>query len=65
MAADILEFASSGEFQTMCVDVTVVDDNVLEDDENVCLTLSSLDPEIVVDGDAAITCVLITNINSK
>ena len=61
----MLEFASSGEFQTMCVDVTVVDDNVLEDDENVCLTLSSLDPEIVVDGDAAITCVLITNINSK
>ena len=61
----MLEFASSGEFQTMCVDVTVVDDNVLEDDESVCLTLSSLDPEIVVDGDAAITCVLITNINSK
>ena len=61
----MLEFASSGEFQTMCVDVTVVDDNVLEDDESVCLTLSSLDPEIVVDGDTAITCVLITDINSK
>ena len=49
----------------MCTDVTAIDDDLLEDIETYCLTLNSVDPNVIIDSDLAVTCVIIDNINSK
>ena len=65
MPGDQLEYSPSGELQTVCTNVTAIDDDLLEDIETYCLTLNSVDPNVIIDSDSAVTCVIIDNINSK
>ena len=60
-----MEYSPSGELQTVCTDVTAIDDDLLEDIETYCLTLNSVDPNVIIDSDSAVTCVIIDNVNSK
>ena len=61
----MLDFFPSGVTNTACVDVTVINDGFLEEQETLCLTLTSTDPAIIVDRTSAITCIIIDNINCK
>ena len=66
MPPNQLEFQPSGQSSTVCVDVNVNDDGVLEAPESVCLTLISTDPEfIIVENSSATSCIMIRDINCK
>ena len=51
--------------QTRCIDVTIVSDGRLEDEETFCLTLVSSDPDVTAGPTAAVTCIMITDTDSK
>ena len=60
-----LIFPSGGLSGSSCASVTIRDDDLFEGEETYCLTLNSVDPNVIIDSDSAVTCVIIDNINSK
>ena len=59
-----LTFPPGVESQTRCTNVTIVSDGRLEDEETFCLTLVSSDPDVTA-GSTAVTCIVISDSNSK
>ena len=60
-----LAFASANMPQTVCSNVAVISDNLLEEDgEMICLTLTSNDSDVMI-GPHSVTCIVIMDTSSK
>ena len=51
--------------QTICSDVTIASDDLLEDEEMFCLTLTSIELNVIIQLNAAVTCIVIEDASSK
>ena len=60
-----LTFPPTGGSQTICTNVTIASDDLLEDEETFCLTLSSFEPNVIIGLNAEVTCIVIEDANSK
>ena len=52
-------FPPAGANQTECVGVNVISDMTLENEETLCLNLSSSDPDVIISSSSVTTCIII------
>ena len=60
-----LIFPPVGGSQTICTDVAIASDDLLEAEESFCLTLTSLEPNVIIGLNAAVTCIAIEDASGK
>lgn len=61
---NVIVFPPAATNQIHCTNVTIVSDATLENEETFCLTINSLDPNVIIGAISMTTCITIDDIDS-